>query len=136
MDSEHWSEEELGVPVELTELSRAIIGAAIAVHRELGPGYPEIAYERALAVEFTHRGIRFSRQHLFHLHYRGEVVGEGRLDFLIEDQVILELKAVDQIAQLHRAQVLAYQKATRHRLALLINFNVPILKDGIRRFAL
>ncbi len=113
-------------------LTEAVIGAAIEVHRVLGPGFHEDVYETALCRELTLRGFRFDRQVPLAIEYKGEVVGEGRLDLLVEGQLVVELKACDALLPLHRAQCVSYLCATGHRVALLINFNVPILKDGIR----
>lgn len=118
------------------ETANIVIGAAIEVHRLLGPGYLENVYEQALAVELKLRGVPFARQVVFALDYKGHAVGEGRLDFLVDDRLIVELKAVDALVPIHIAQAISYLKATKHRLALLINFNVPVLKDGIRRVVL
>ena len=120
----------------IEEASNKVIGAAIEVHRHLGPGYLESVYEEALAVEMTLRGIPFARQVVFALDYKGHKVGEGRMDFLVDGGLIVELKAVEALAPIHIAQAISYLKATKHRLALLINFNVPVLKDGIKRVAL
>ena len=120
----------------IEEASNKVIGAAIEVHRHLGPGYLESVYEEALAAELTLRGIPFARQVVFALDYKGQKVGEGRMDFLVDGGLIVELKAVEALAPIHIAQAISYLKATKHRLALLINFNVPVLKDGIKRVAL
>ena len=96
----------------------------------------ESVYEEALAVELTLRGVPFARQVVFALDYKGHKVGEGRMDFLADDCLIVELKTVEAFAPIHTAQAISYLKATKHRLALLINFNVPALKDGIKRVAL
>jgi GxxExxY protein len=118
---------------ELDELARRVIGAAIEVHRHLGPGFLEGVYEDALAWEFQLRGIEYERQKPILVVYKERLIGEGRLDFLIGGSLIVELKAVDSLAPIHKAQVLSYLKATRLRLGLLINFNVPILRDGLQR---
>jgi GxxExxY protein len=120
----------------LRSITEKIIGAAIEVHRMLGPGYQESVYELALETEFELRSIPFRRQMPFSLQYKGKLVGEGRLDFLVEEQVIVELKSVEGLGLLHTAQVISYLKATGHRLGLLINFNVPTLTAGIRRVVL
>lgn len=120
----------------IEDAANKVIGAAIEVHRHLGPGYLESVYEEALAVELTLRGIPFARQAVFGLDYKGHVIGEGRLDFLVDDCLIVELKAVESLAPIHTAQCISYLKANQRRLALLINFNVPVLKDGIKRIAL
>ena len=119
----------------MNELTEQVIGAAIVVHRVIGPGFLEATYGKALAIELRHRGISFMQEAPVSMSYRGESIGEGRLDFLVEDKLILELKAVDQLHPIHTAQVISYLKATGHQLALLINFNVPVLKEGIKRIA-
>jgi GxxExxY protein len=117
--------------------SHAIIGAAIEVHRTLGPGFPEAIYEEAFCMELRLREIPFKRQVDVQVRYQGNVVGSGRLDLLIGDSVIVELKAVEALASVHVAQVLSYLRATGHRLGMLFDFNVRILKDGgIERVAL
>ena len=117
----------------LNQLSGVVVGAAIEVHRQLGPGFLETVYESALAVELDLRGVRYLRQALIAVSYKGNMVGEGRLDLLVENCLIVELKAVDALTNLHQAQLMSYLKATGHRLGLLINFNVPVLKQGVRR---
>jgi GxxExxY protein len=109
------------------------IGAAIEVHRCLGPGYDESVYELALAAELELRKIPFQRQARFAVQYKGRLVGEGRLDFLVGGCLIVELKAVEELGIVHLAQVLTYLKATDQHLALLVNFNVHQLIAGIRR---
>jgi GxxExxY protein len=120
---------------ELRELTNRIIGCAIRVHRALGPGYLESYYERALEIAFRKAGLWFERQKEFKLFYEGELIGEGKLDFLVEDTIIVELKHVESIASIHVAQSISYLKATGKRLCLILNFNAPLLKDGIRRIA-
>ncbi len=121
---------------ELTSLSGQVTGAAIEVHRVLGPGFLEAVYEEALCVELAIRGLRVARQVVIAVDHKGHQIGEGRLDLLVENQLIVELKAVEDLSPIHTAQVLSYLKTTKHRLALLINFNEPLLKNGIRRIAL
>lgn len=120
----------------LNELATAVIGAALEVHRTLGPGFLEQVYESALCVELRLRGIPFVRQPSVEVAYKGEAVGEGRLDLLVGGRLIVELKSVDVLLALHTAQVLAYLRATGHRLGLIINFNAPRLRDGVRRVIL
>jgi GxxExxY protein len=110
-----------------------VIGAAIEVHRNLGPGYLESVYEEALAVELELQGIAFRKQIVFDLDYKGHPVGEGRLDFLVDGCLIVEIKAVDMLAAIHTTQVVSYLKATGRNLGLLINFNVPTLTAGLKR---
>ena len=118
---------------ELDALASAVIGAAIEVHRGTGPGLDEASYEEALAMEFRLREISFARQVIVKVAYKGAVIGEKRLDFLVGGKLILEIKAIEQLAPVHKAQVNTYLKMTGLKLGLLINFNVPILKDGIKR---
>ena len=118
------------------QLSNVIIGAAIEVHRALGPGLLESAYEGCLARELALRKVPFERQKGIPVIYKGEEIDCGfRLDLLVDQKVIVELKAVDRLAQIHRAQVITYLKLTGCKLALLLNFNVMTMKDGIKRVA-
>ncbi len=121
---------------ELDELARKVIGAAIAVHRALGPGYLESVYEEALCVELEFQTLPFQRQYKIAVQYRGRPVGEGRLDLLVAEMLPVELKAVEMLAPIHQAQMLSYLKMTGFQLGLLINFNVPVLKQGIKRVIL
>lgn len=114
-------------------LAKAVIGAAIEVHRHLGPGLDESLYETAMARELTLRNIRFAKQVVMPVLYKGELLGEKRLDFLIDQKLVLELKAVEQLTPLHKAQVKTYLKIAGLSLGLLINFNVSLLKEGIKR---
>lgn len=115
------------------ELARSVIGAAIDVHRALGPGLLESVYEEALAHELVQREIPFARQVHVELAYKGHVIGQGRLDVLADDRLVVELKAVENLLPLHSAQLLSYLKLTGYPLGLLINFNVNLLKEGLRR---
>ena len=117
-------------------LATAVIGAAIEVHRILGPGYLESIYESALAVELELRGVPFERQKPVCVSYKGHKIGEGRLDLLVGDRLIVELKTVDGLAPIHTAQVMSYLKTMNLPLGLLINFNVPVLRYGVRRVIL
>jgi len=117
-------------------LTEKIIGCAIEVHRQLGPGLLEATYENALAVEFELNGLLFQRQVVFPMSYKGRIIGEHRLDLLIENEVILEIKSVDRHDPIFEAQVLTYLKITGFKRALLVNFNSRLLKDGIKRFVL
>lgn len=117
----------------LDQLARAVVDAALEVHRYLGPGYLESIYEEALAVELTLRDLPFSRQIPIPVQYKGQPVGQGRLDFLLDEALVVELKAVDALLPVHKAQVISYLKATRRQLGLLINFNVAALSQGIQR---
>jgi GxxExxY protein len=115
------------------ELARAVIGAAIEVHRQLGPGFLESIYEEALCIELENRQIPFERQKEISVLYKGRPIGTQRIDLLVGELLIVELKAVEALAEIHKAQVISYLKATHLSLGLLINFNVPVLKNGIQR---
>ena len=116
------------------EITSKIIGAAIEVHRVLGPGLLESVYEHCLVRELQAEGLRVSRQLALPLVYKGETLeGLFRLDLVVEDQVIVEIKAVEALNEVHLAQVITYLKLTNLSLGLLINFNVALLKQGIRR---
>ncbi|MGJ8725429.1 MAG: GxxExxY protein [Roseibacillus sp.] len=120
----------------MNELSQIIIGAAIEVHRELGPGLLEQTYEACLFHELTQRGLKVERQVILPIQFKGLIVKDAyRIDLLVEDKIILELKSVEKIDPIHTAQILTYLKLSKKPLGLLINFNVPLLKDGIRRLA-
>ena len=115
-------------------LSRAIIGAAIEVHKELGPGLLECVYETCLITELENRGYHVESQIALPLYYKGKKLDkELRIDLLVEDIVIVELKAVEELKDIHEVQLVTYLKLANKKLGLLINFNVPVLKDGIRR---
>ena len=114
-------------------LTDKVIGAAIEVHRHLGPGFLESIYEEALCVEFKIQNIAFERQVPICLNYKNYPIGEGRLDLLIDKRLVVELKTVDELIPVHTAQVLSYLKATKLPLGLLINFNVSVLREGVRR---
>ena len=118
---------------ELDGLARRVIGAAIEVHRVLGPGYLESVYEEALAIELEHRDIRSDRQVPVSVVYRGRPVGVARLDMMVADRLVIELKAVNTLLPIHHAQVISYLKATGVTLGLLINFNSRVLRDNIKR---
>ena len=124
-----------GDNVELNKLTEQIIGAAIEVHRHLGPGLLESAYETCLAYELEQRGLTVERQKALPLVYKDISLNQGyRIDLLVARQVVVELKVVDQFTDVHQAQVLSYLKFSGCKVGLLINFNVKLLKDGIRRF--
>lgn len=118
---------------EINELTHAVIGAAIEVHRHLGPGLGESLYEQAMRVELQLQNIPYECQRSIALIYKGQAIGHGRLDLLIDSRLVVELKAVDTLMPVHEGQVLTYLKAGGYKLGLLINFNVPRLRDGIKR---
>jgi GxxExxY protein len=121
---------------ESDDLAHAVIGAAIEVHRHLGPGFLEAVYEEALCLELRLRAVPFERQKPIKVEYKGHYVGEGRLDLLVGDRLVVELKAVKHVPPIDQARVISYLKATGHHLGLLLNFHVPALKDGIQRLVL
>ncbi len=118
------------------ELTRQIIGAAIEVHRQLGPGYLESIYHEALKHEFALRRIPFESEKTFTVRYKDVIVGEHRLDLLVAERVIVELKAVSDFREAFRAQVISYLKATGLKVGLILNFGKPRLRDGITRVVL
>ena len=123
--------------MEFDDLSNRVIGCAIEVHRQLGPGLLESAYEQRLAHELNRNGIAFQLQHPQPVRYKDIRLNCGyRIDILVENQLILELKSVDEIKGIHQAQLLTYMKLAGVKIGLLINFNVSKLKDGIKRFVL
>ena len=118
-------------------LTEQIIGSAIEVHRPLGPGLLESAYEECLCHELSLHGLQFERQKLLPLEYKGIKLDCGyRLDIIVENKVVLELKTVEAIAPIHEAQLLTYLRLSKIKVGLIINFNVPVLKNGVRRFIL
>lgn len=121
---------------ELDHLAHVVIGAAIEVHRQLGPGLLEGVYESALCIEFDLRKIPFRRQSGVGITYKGRPVGKGKVDLLVGERLIIELKAVEKLAPIHSAQMISYLRMTNRRLGLLINFNVPVLREGIKRVVL
>jgi GxxExxY protein len=119
------------------DLTERIIGAAIEVHKQLGPGLLESIYQMCMARELSLRGIRFEQEKPIPVEYKGIFLDCGyRLDFLVEQKVVVELKAIDELSNTHKSQLLTYLKITGCKIGLLINFNVPVLKDGIKRLIL
>ena len=120
--------------MDINEISRNVIGAAIDVHRELGPGLLESAYESCLCHELTLRGIKYARQNAISVKYKGVSLECGyRMDLLVEDKIVVELKSIDKFLPIHEAQLISYLKLSNCAVGLLINFNVLILKHGIKR---
>jgi len=121
--------------MEINEITKKIIGCAIEVHRALGPGLLESAYEQCLASELKKQNLNIRRQQPVPIIYKDQKLECGyRIDILVENQVIIELKVVDAINPVHEAQVLTYMKFANKSLGLLINFNVTVLKNGIKRY--
>jgi GxxExxY protein len=115
-------------------MTEKIIAAAIEVHRHLGPGLLESAYEECLCFELSRAGLHFARQVPLAVNYKGlHFDCAYRMDLVVEETVILEIKAIDELLPIHKAQLLTYLKASGKHVGLLINFNVPVLKNGIRR---
>jgi GxxExxY protein len=121
----------------MNELTSQIIAAGIEVHRNIGPGLLESAYEQCLAQELRIRGVAFETQVPLPVLYKGAALDCGyRLDFLVERAVVVELKAIDKLQPIYEAQLLTYLKLGGWKVGLLMNFNVPVLKDGIKRMVL
>ena len=124
------------IPVALDQIGRMVVDAVFRVHAELGPGLLESIYESCLAHELTKRGMPFRRQATLPIVYDGVSFESGlRLDFLVDDAVVVEVKAVEKMLPVFEAQILSYLKLARCRLGYLINFNVPLIREGIRRYA-
>ena len=121
---------------DINELTGSVIGAAIEVHKALGPGLLESTYEECLCREFQLKDISYERQKQVPVEYKGAKLDCGyRIDILVGNSIVVEIKACDTILPIHEAQLLTYLKLTGLKVGLLINFNVPILRDGIRRIA-
>ncbi|MCC6152035.1 MAG: GxxExxY protein [Planctomycetes bacterium] len=120
----------------INDLSKKVIGFLIEIHRALGPGLLESAYEECLCFELAHAGIPFKKQVSLPVQYKGVRLDCGyRIDIMVDDCLILELKAVEKLMPIHEAQLLTYLRLSGKRLGLLVNFNVPVVKDGIKRIA-
>jgi len=125
------------IPARVEQVAKAVVDAAFHVHYQLGPGLLESVYEMCLFHAITKRGLKAERQVPVPVVFDGVELEAGfRLDLLVEDCLIVEVKAVEALIPVPRAQVLTYLKLTGHRLALLINFNVPLIRDGIKRVVL
>lgn len=119
---------------DINAMTESIIGAAIAVHREIGPGLLESAYEECLAIALTDAEIPFKRQGSIPIRFRGRDITPGfRYDLLVADRVIVEVKAVESVLKVHKAQVLTYLRLMDLPVGLILNFHVPVLRDGIHR---
>ena len=124
---------ESGLPDEIESIAQEVIGCAIAVHRSLGPGLLESLYEHAMDVELAHAQIPFARQVRLPVHHRGVQIGTHVVDMIVAGAIVLELKAVEAIHELHRAQLISYLHVANLPLGLLLNFNCATLRDGLRR---
>lgn len=118
---------------EADELARLVIGTAIEVHRILGPGYLESVYEKAMRIEFEARRVFYENQLKIQVAYKNQIIGQGKLDFLAGKILPVEIKAVSALLPIHQAQLISYLKMTGLQLGSLINFNVALLKNGIKR---
>jgi GxxExxY protein len=118
----------------LDQISRRIIGAAIDVHRHLGPELLESAYQTCLAFELSQRGLRFEQQKSLPVHYKEVKLDCGyRMDFVVENEIVVEIKAVETLLPIHEAQLLSYLRLAHKKVGLLLNFHVPVLKSGLKR---
>ncbi len=120
--------------MEESGLTGGIIGAAIEVHRTIGPGLLESAYEEAMAIELDDRGIGYERQKRLPVFYKNREIGEYRLDLLVEGRVVVELKSVERMEPVFEAQILSYMRMGGYNIGLIINFKSTLLKDGVHRF--
>ena len=121
------------IPEATERIGKQVLDAAFQVHKSLGPGFVEKMYEEALCIELNARGIGFVRQKPVQVFYRERLIGTHRLDLLVEDTVIVEIKAVEKLLPVHEAQLISYLTATGLRLGYLLNFNSHLLKNGIQR---
>jgi GxxExxY protein len=119
-----------------TDLTEQIIGCAIEVHRHLGPGLLESVYESALCIELRSVGLPFTRQIGVPVFYKGELIAEHRPDLIIRDEVVVEVKSIERFNPVFLAQMLTYLRITGLRVGLILNFNRPVMKDGVRRVSL
>ncbi len=118
-------------------VSKIIVDCAFKIHKAIGAGLLESAYQECMIKEFKKREVNFKQEYKMPIYYDGKVLNtQYRVDFLVEDCVIVELKAVERILPIHQAQALTYLKLSNHKLALLVNFNVPLIKDGIKRLVI
>lgn len=122
--------------MDIDRVTEQIIGCAINVHKQLGPGLLESLYEVALGIELCKQGLEFERQKTIDVKYDGVTIGEYRLDMLVEKEVVLELKSVERLDPVFQAQLLGYMKMGKYPVGLLINFNTRLLKHGVKRMVL
>ncbi len=120
--------------ININKITEKIIGCGIEVHRELGPGLLESIYESALSIEFRNCGLKYERQKVLPVEYKGAKIGEFRIDLLVENSVVVELKSVERFDPVFEAQILTYMKLGKYKIGLLMNFNSKLLKDGIKRY--
>jgi GxxExxY protein len=118
---------------DLNELTKTIIGAAIEVHRVLGPGLLESIYESAMCIELDDRGLKYKRQMRVPASYKGRLLGEYKIDFIVEDLVVVEIKTVAVVLPIFEAQLITYIRLAKKHVGLILNFKAPLMKDGIVR---
>jgi GxxExxY protein len=121
------------LPTSTEALVAQTIDCAMQVHRRLGPGFLESVYVSAMCVELKHAGVTFERERMVTIEYRGDVIGSHRLDLIVGGEVVVELKATSRLEPIFQAKLISYLRATRLRVGLLINFNAPVLKEGLKR---
>jgi GxxExxY protein len=121
---------------EINQLTERIIGLAIEVHKHLGPGLSEAAYERALCIELDDAGLSYQKQIGLPVVYKGEVIAEHRPDLVVSNRVVVEIKAIERLARVHTAQMITYLQVTGLELGLIMNFNAATLHEGLRRVVL
>lgn len=124
------------LPAHVEDAMKRVIGACIEVHRHLGPGFLETVYHTAVCIELRLRGIAFSAEQRVNVTYKGHTLALHKIDLIVESCVVVELKAVAQLEEIHGAQLMAYLKSTGLRAGLLVNFNKAVLKAGLRRIVL
>jgi len=121
------------LPADVERVMHEVIGCALEVHRQLGPGFLETIYRKAMCLELTDRGVHFEEEKAIDVLYKGRSIHGQRLDLVAEGKVVLELKAVARLEAIHQSQVVSYLRATGLRAGLLVNFNTALLKDGLKR---
>lgn len=125
------------ITTDINDISGKVVNCAFQVHKELGPGFLEVNYEDAFIYELEQSGLKFERQKPFQIPYKNIFLNSPfRFDLIVQKQILVELKATDKVHPVHQSQIYAYLKATKLPVGLLINFNVPLIKDGISRFVL
>ena len=118
---------------ELDEITGAIVDASVRIHRELGPGLLESVYETAICIEMDAAGLSYTRQTQIPAYYKGKLLGHYRIDLVVQDQVLVEIKSVERMLPLFEGQLLTYLRVTGKRVGLILNFNSRVMKDGITR---
>ena len=122
--------------MEFNKITEKVIGCAIEVHKQLGPGLLESVYEKAICIELEEHKINYERQKILPVKYKNQEIGEFRIDVVVENSVVIELKSVERHDPVFESQILSYMKLGNYKVGLLINFNSKLLKQGIKRFML